>query len=544
MAIALGATLAATPAAAQNQPEADRSDPAVLERENDQRERDRPSQPRMRIEARNRASTAAISSEIVAGAIRVEGATRVPTAAFAGAIEPYLGRSLNQEDLSRLATAIAGVARRAGFGLATAWVPAQALTAGVLVVRVDEGRIDAVRAGGPGADQVEQRLAGIADGRPVRTAELERQLMLAGDGAGLWVGEARLIRENGRNILAVQTRYDRAQGRVTIDNWGSDTVGPVRAWAELDVRGVALRGDELSLGAATTPFEPGTFQLVEAHYRLPVGGRGTTLAVGGYYGHSDVEPEGTRAGFTGDSWEIEIEANHPLLRSRARSLWLTGRFELRDSELVRGNVPVRDDRIATATASFYGYNRFAGGRLRGRLSLVQGVDLFNATRAGDPLASRRDASGVFTKVEGWAEYWHGLGGGFSTQIAARGQFADGPLLSSEEMGLGGPEFLRAFDYREQSGDEGVAGSIELRFDLKDLGRTVQTVQFYGYADAGHVSNLGPNGRSGSLASAGGGVRVKLDGGWEAGFELGVPLTDGDNDWNPEPRFSFSLRARF
>jgi hemolysin activation/secretion protein len=543
-AIALAVLLAAHPAAAQNQPEPDRSDPAVLERENEQREREQAPQPRVTLEAPERPTAGGQNGAVVAGAIRVQGAVRLPASAFAREIESFLGRPLEQRDLVQLATAVANVARRAGYGLATAWVPAQDVVNGVLVVRIDEGRIDEVRAQGPGAQMVEQRLASVAGGKPVRTEELERELMLAGDMAGFWVGEARLVRERGRNILAVRTRYEGVQVRINIDNWGSETVGPVRAWGEAAVRGLAQRGDELSLGIATTPFEPGTFQLIEAHYRLPLGGRGTTLAVGGYYGRTDVEADGASAGFTGDSWELEIEASHALVRSRARSLWLTGRFELRDSELERGGTRVRDDRIASATASLYGYDRFAGGRLRGRISVVQGLDLFDATRPGDPLASRADASGVFTKAEAWLEYRRSLGGGFSTQIAARAQVADGPLLSSEEMGLGGPDFLRAFDYREQSGDEGIAGSIELRFDIRNISQIVENVQLYSYADAGQVTNVGPNGRSGSLASAGGGVRFSLDDGWEAGVEVGVPLTDGDRNRDPEPRFSFSVRARF
>jgi hemolysin activation/secretion protein len=171
--------------------------------------------------------------------------------------------------------------------------------------------------------------------------------------------------------------------------------------------------------------------------------------------------------------------------------------------------------------------------------------MFTATPSRCPIACHRaNAGGVFTKFETWGEFVRRLGGGFSTQVALKAQVADGPLLSSEEMGLGGPQFLRAFDYREYSGDQGAAGSAELRFDLKNVSRSVDKVQFYGYGDAGRVSNFGGRGRSGSLASAGGGIRLTLAKKWEAGFELGVPLTDGADDTSPEPRFSFSLRTRF
>jgi len=538
----LTALLAAAPAAAQDRREPDRSDPAVIEQETERQEAPRSAKPRVNLAPPPEATAAAPGSEIVVGAVRVAGATRVPAAAFAPAIEPFLGRPLGQPDLIQLATAIANVARARGYGLATAWVPAQDLEAGMLTVQVEEGRIDAVRATGPAAAFVQQRLR-LGSG-PVRTDELERQLMLAGDAAGLWVGDARLVREGERNILVVKTRYERVAAHVSVDNWGSSTVGPIRAWGEVDVNGLLTTGDGLTIGVGTTPLEPQTFQLAEAHYRLPLGGRGTTLAVGGYYGRTDVEAQADRAGFKGDSWEVDIEAAHPLARSRARSLWVSGRFQLRESRLRRGGTPLRDDRIASATATLRGAPRLAGGRLRMRASLVQGVDLFAATQLGDPLASRPDASGVFTKFEGWGDYHWPLGGGFGLQLAVRSQIADGPLLSSEEMGLGGPQFLRAFDYRERSGDDGVTGSAELQFDLKDVARSVERVQLYGYADAGSVSNHGGNGSSGGLASAGAGLRLWVGKGWRLGAEIGVPLTDGAFNGDPKPRFSFSISSRF
>lgn len=541
----MAATLAASPALAQQpQQQPDRSDPSIIEQDQDDREAPQQQQRTRPIAPPAQAGAAARGGEVVAGTIQVAGATRLSPAAFSRAIEPFRGRPLAQADLVRLATAVANVARRSGFGLATAWVPAQDLTNGILTVQVDEGRIDAVRATGPGAALVERHLAAIVGAGPVRTDELERQLLAAGDVAGMTLGEARLVRENGRNILTVSTRFQRVSGRVTLDNWGTSDVGPIRAWGEVDVNGALTAGDRLSFGVATTPAQPREFQLAEAHYRLPLGGRGTTLSAGGYYGRTDAAPDETSAGFRGDSWEVELQALHPLGRARARSLWLGGRFELRRSMLDRGGLRVREDRIATATASLFGYNRIGRGRLRSRAALVRGLDLFDATALGDPLASRSDASGVFTKFEASAEYWRPLGGGFSLELAGRVQVADGPLLSSEEIGLGGPNFLRAFDYRERSGDEGAAGSAELRFDLKKLKGALDRIQLYTYVDGGRVRDIGTDAGNGGLASAGGGVRFGLKRLWEADLGVGIPLTDGAFNPDPEPRFSFSLRAKF
>ena len=538
------ASLAALPAQAQNRVDEDRADPATIEQDA-RDDAQRPARPQQGISVpASRPPGAAPAPAISVGAISVVGTRALPAAAFASAIQSYVGRPLERSDLVRLAGDVAAVARARGYGLATAWIPAQDVADGVLVVEVEEGRIDAVEASGPAADQVEQRLAGVVGDRPVRTSELERALLLAGDVPGLWVGEARLVRRAGRNVLTVATRLQRVSGRATLDNWGTDTIGPVRARVGVDFNSLLLRGDQLSVGGGVTPFEPGELQIVDLRYRLPVGRAGTMIGVGGYVGRTRSGGDLRDRDLGGDSSEFDLDLTHPLARTRAGSLWLNGRLALRNSELDEAGRPIRDDRLVTASAGLYATGRPLGGRGRGRLTGVQGLDLLGATARGDPLASRRDAGGVFTKLEAWADWVRPLGSGFSLELATRAQISNRPLLSSEEIGLGGRQFLRAFDYREASGDEGAAGSAELRFDLRDLPSPARRAQFYAYLDGGRVRDIGTGRGFEELASAGGGVRLFLRHGFEAGVEVGVPLTRGLFDREPDPRVSFSLSADF
>ncbi|HWT13253.1 MAG TPA: ShlB/FhaC/HecB family hemolysin secretion/activation protein [Allosphingosinicella sp.] len=545
-ALAAAALLApwAAPAAEAQHPD-DRSDAAIASGEEREAEGPRPAGPSAPSVGRTRrAVSRAAFPPFVAGAIRVEGATALAPQAFAAAIEPYLGRQLSPADLRSLAGDVADAARAAGFGLATAWVPPQSVTNGVLRVRVDEGRIEAVEASGPAAAAVERLLAGLTGEAPVRTAALERQLLLAGDLAGVTVGRARLVRSDGRNILRVDTSRDRVQGRASIDNWGTSAIGPVRARLSVDIAGILDFGDRLTVGGVVTPLQPREFQLVQAAYSVPVGRRGTMATIRGHVSHSAAGAALRGRDLDGDSVEIEAGLSHPLVRSRARSLWGHVFFGLRDSDLNRAGVPLREDRIASLSAGLYGSTRGGGGDSRGRLTLTQGFDLLGATEAGDPLASRPDAGGAFTKLAFWGEHVRRLGGGVSVRFGAEGQIATRPLLASEEMGLGGREFGRGFDYREFSGDHGLAGSGELRFDLPSVPRPLRSLQLYAYGDAGRAWNRDGGSGGGSLASAGGGLRVALRNRLEAGIELGVPLTDGALDLRPDPRFSFTASSRF
>lgn len=482
---------------------------------------------------------------ILVGAIHIEGLVALPPSAFAPTVQAYAGRSLDPEALRALATDIAAVARRAGFGLATAWIPQQRSVNGVLKVIIDEGRVDAIEIEGNGGAAARPMLAPLADGRPVRTAELERRLLLAGDIAGVTLGRARLERRDGRSILHITARQDRLAARASVDNWGSDAVGPVRARVTFDLNGVAARNDQLSVSGVMTPFAPGEFSLVRASYTMPVGTNGTEFNLGGYYARSKPGAALRDRDIFGRSVEAEAGVRHPFLRTRAASLWGDISFRLRDARQSEDNIVERQDRLATVSASAFGALRLTDGRARGRLTLVQGLNVLGATRDGDPLASRDDADGEFTKVQLWAEYVHRFDRRWSIKAEAEGQIASGPLLSSEEMGLGGRTLLRGYEYRERSGDRGAAGSIELRFDLAGLPKPVSDVQIYAFADAGTVGNDRSGYGGGSLASAGGGIRFQAWDRVELGLELGVPLKDRlDPSDRKSPRISFTLGSRF
>lgn len=533
---------AGLPCAASAQPELDRSDPAIITEEIGADEPARPAPQAPELTAPEDDVTTPEATFVV-GAVRVEGATILPLAAFAPAIEPYLGRSLGPAELRALARAVAEVARGAGYGLATAWIPQQSVQNGILRVRIDEGRIDAIDARGAGGPTVARLLQPLADGKPVRTAALERRLLLAGGQPGVAVGRARLVRQGGRNILRIETRYDRVRVRATLDNWGTSAIGPLKARVVADIHGQILRGDRLTIGGIVTPLQPREFQLLQAGYALPLG-TGTELSATGYLSWSNAGGTARALELDGDAAEAQISLSHAVLRSRKANLWVYLNLAHRDSGLDRRGIRIRNDTLTTASFSAFGATRLGGGTLRARVSLVQGLDMLNATTAGDPLASRRDGSGIFTKAALWTDYTRALGNGFSMQLSGQGQLASRPLLASEEMGLGGRTFLRGYDYREFSGDEGIAGAVELRYDLPLTTSAIRRAQLYTYVDAGRVTNLRAGFGSGSLASAGGGVRLSLPRRIDAGLELGVPLSDGFDGTRPDPRLSFTLAARF
>lgn len=479
------------------------------------------------------------------GAIYLDGLKALRQADFADIFGRYVGRTVGPAELGELADAIAGRARDRGYVFATASIPPQALEAGMLKVEVDEGRIDDVRLSGYDSAAVRRGLLPLVGDQPVRLAELERRLLIAGDVDGVVVRRTRLVREGRRNVLVADVSRDRFAAAVGIANDGSRPIGPVQADLRLRASQLLSSDDTLSFTGLITPFQPNELQYGALRYAQRISPAGTELFVNG--SASAAHPGAYLRGLDidGRSWAAGGGLLQPLFRQRAASLWAELSVGVRRVEQDRQDVRVRRDRLSTARLSLYGSAAALGGRLRSGATLSQGLDIFDATRPGDPLASRLDADGAFASAYFWADWTGKVAGKLEARVAAASQVASGPLLVSEEVGLGGGAFLRAYDYSERSGDEGAMASAELRRAFSIDGKAVRRIEIYAFVDGGRVTNKRGGFGSGSLASTGGGFRATLAGGVSADVALAIPLSGPRYDsGDSKPTVLFRLSKSF
>jgi hemolysin activation/secretion protein len=534
-----------TPVAATGQTALDRSDPTLIERT-----LPAPAEPEptaaapIGVERPAPATDAAVTG--VVNAVTVEGQDVLPPAVFADAIATRVGQEMTRADLSALAGAIAAVARAQGYPFATAQVPAQSLANGILRVSLDLGRIDAVRVIGARNVAADKLLgAALATGRPVRQAELERALLLVGDLPGVRVKESRLMRQDGFGILLVTIESDRAAAYLQLDNRGSKEVGPFRSTALASLRDVTMAGDEVTFIVSQTPFQPREFAFVRGRYAAPLGASGTRVTVSGSIARS--HPGGALAALDvrGKSADAALGVQYPLLRERAASLWAGAELRALGTGQDLSGRRLRRDRLATLTASLGGTAGVLGGALRGELAGVFGLPVGDVTREGSPLASRLDGDARFVAANYTLDWTRSLGKPFSLVLASAGQVASRPLLATMEFGLGGPMFGRGYDYAERTGEQGIAGSVEMRADVGAIeGSVVDRAQLYGFFDGGTVGNLRDGAGGGSLVSTGAGVRVgtgRFD--WLA--EIALPVNaDRFDTGDRRPRVSLRVARVF
>ncbi len=477
------------------------------------------------------------------GSIRVKGAKTLPIAAFSQAIEPFVGRTLSNADLASLSRAVADVARQKGYVFATAWVPPQALEIGMLTVRLDEGYVTQVQVVGPANKQLFAVL-GRLTGKPLLLADLERQLLLAADIPGIGVGKVRFSRETGKGILVVEAVQKAYSVTAIVDTLGSETVGPVRAILSTDVYGILFEGDVLTIQGVATPAQPGELYYGGVRYALPVNGRGTSVVLRGGAGFT--KPGGVLKGsdVRGRSLDAGVDISQSLLRSRDANISASvGLGVLAVQQRVAG-FRFRDDQIATLSLSLSGDAAILGGRLRESITLARGLGGLGSTRLGDFTASRPDADGRSTVLNGTVDWTGPLYGPFSLRLAGTGQIASAPLLSPVEMGLGGARFGRGYGYSERTGDQGAAASVELRTDFNKVTPWLNWVQLYAFADGGVVRNLQAGYGGGELYSTGGGVRA-LVGKINLGLETAVPINvDRFDSGDRSPKFNVQISTEF
>jgi hemolysin activation/secretion protein len=476
--------------------------------------------------------------QFVLTGLTIDGVSAYPLKDLAPLYADYLARDVAIEDLVKIAQAITDKYRADGYFLSRAVVPPQA-PGGHARIRVYEGYIDQVEVTGDAASAVEALLAGVSGRRPLRLAELERGLTLARDLPGVRPSSRiePVLDDPAKHKLVVVAGLKRWTGSLYVDNRGSRSLGPVQANARLARNGVFQAGDQLALSVLTVPDDPGEFRQADIAYSAPLVGE-TRLRVGASASRSRQggAPQNNAVGTESQAASLRIA--HPLVRDRKTSVWAAAAIDGRHVEQSYRNGGAYSDDLRVARVSVQadrGTNRSA---VSGYAQVSRGLQILGATRTPGRAHSRFDADGGFWKVNVGASHYRDLGRRMGVYVSADAQWSPNHLLLSEEFAPGGLPYGRAYNYAEISGDSGVGAMAELRYGFAPKKASpVSFVQAYAFVDGAKVWNE-PSAyslRSAAFSSAGGGLRITVNGKITARVEAARPLTrtpyeTADKDW--------------
>ncbi|WP_375305003.1 POTRA domain-containing protein [Bradyrhizobium sp. A11] len=490
--------------------------------------------------------------QFVLRGVSVSGAHAVSSDRIAAVYQPYLGKRVSQADLAGIAGAISELYRADGFHLSRAIVPPQDIADGRVRIQVIEGAIVQVELKGDGAEQfgVRPMLGPVLAEQPSRLPTLERQLFLINARPGVRITDSALEEigsGSGRFRLTVYLKTWHVFSSFGLDNLGSSSVGPWQTYATGAFNSYLTPGDTLAVNLSTIANDPRQLGFARLSYDAPVGVDGLRLGASVLY--SAVRPGDARR-LDSDittTEAFELRASVVPLQSQSSTLTLTAATSFSNVSEHDLYGPWYNDHIRTAslTADYRLQDRF-GGTSFATLIYRQGLDVFGASHFDDDLLSRDGASSNFSVLNLWFTRYQTLNDAWSLKLAAASQTASRPLFTSQQFYLGGAAFGRGYGAAEISGDNGLAGSLELRFDQKLDFRYWTGYQLYAFGDAGAVWNDGYRLSEGlSLTSAGAGVRLFLPNDFQADLGVAVPLSyrAPDNE-RRSPRFLFTLSSAF
>jgi hemolysin activation/secretion protein len=478
------------------------------------------------------------------GSVLIEATPTVDHAMFDAVIEPLLGTNATNEELAQLAQQIAEVARTNGMVLASAYVPQQQVELGIVKIVLRTGIVDEIRIEGSDNRALRDLLNPLV-GKTVMQGELERRLMLASDIPQISVKQTELLVDGDRQILVVKVdERKKTRGKLVADNYGSRNIGPLRA--RLSVEAVALLDDSdfANVTFRASPSDPEELAAGSISYGVALNDEGTRAEFAAAWSKSEIDAGGFAGSRNARSRYASLAISHPLRRSRTSNLWVEGQFEYLKIDQDIFGLALQSDTVVTMSVGLSSSLKVGDGWLRTGTQLRRGLGLFGATKPNDPFSSRNDADAQFTLARAWANWSGKPVGNMTLRMAVSGQLAAEPLLSSEEMGLGGAYVGRAFDFFERSGDQGILALAELGYEFSRPTSWLNRFQPYVFMDGGYVDNLQGGFGGGTLLSAGGGFRGDI-GPVDLQLEAAVPVhSTGTGAISSEPKVNFQLGLDF
>jgi hemolysin activation/secretion protein len=433
-----------------------------------------------------------------------------------GTIQPDELQSLVQStkpeltfaEILELADKVSEYIRSQGYSFASALVPAQDVTNGVVQIMVLLGKIENLSEssnfqvrdakGNPGRlrPKVARNLLKNAlapHNGFLRLSGMERGILLINDLPGV---EVRTSLESGSATGAVRLKADINEGPlfsglVWGDNQGNRYTGATRINGSLNVNDATGWGDQINLQLT----RGGRLEVNKLSLAVPLGSSGLKASTSGTYLKYSIGKNFSNLGLKGDASTLNVQLSYPIMRSRVHTLNASLSHDKKSmvdealEQATQESVVTKDRRINVTTLGLDG-NRsdawMAGGVTSYGMSITSGR--LNLSRV--PTALNNDlqgpqTEGSFLRANYTLSRSQRLNSSFSFFASLSGQKAQKNLEGSEEFSLGGSSGIRAYPSGEGSGDEGWLATLEGRYNFPEttwMG-DIQTTIFY---DVGHV----------------------------------------------------------
>ncbi len=442
---------------------------------------------------------------------------------LASLMSSSIGKEMTLAELNSAAAAITNKYRDKGCFLASVFFPPQSIQPGMpLVIEVVEGILDKIE-----IETVPEKTrtptgllksyaSHLPTGKPVEDGALTSMVMKTNELPNI---SSRITLEPGSRPGTTKATLEVTEGKpysfaLDMDNYGNDATGNNRAGGTLDLYSPLHLGDQLALHLQSST--TGELQNARANYTIPVMSYGTKIGVDYNFVTYKLGGPFKTLNAEGNAHNLTLSITHPLVRRRNLILnaKAAGEGKLLDDKIQ--NPQSRNQRHTAALQlglAGVQMDRFSGG---GSTSFSFGVAAGNLdindteTLLTDLSSSGLHTNGSYSKLNLSMARTQTIHNALSLYMGCYGQWSSKNLNSSEQLSLGGPGAIRAWQIGESYADNGVIATAEFRYQFEGIGKLPGKVQAIAFADHGYaelhanpINDAGTNTRN--LTGAGIGV---------------------------------------
>lgn len=406
----------------------------------------------------------------------VEGNTVLAVTAVERAVYPHLGPARRFDDVEAARKALEQVYRDAGYGLASVDIPEQRADTGVIRLVVSEGRVARTRVTGSryfSQGYILERVNAAAEGQVPHLPTLQAQLLDVNRSADRRVapvlrpGAQRGSTEVDLNVTDSLPLH----GSLSLNNQASRNTSATRLVASISYDNVAQRDHSLSLQAVVSPENLGEVQVISAGYSMPRGPAGlAALSFSATRSDSQVFAGvgDTRLFGKGNIFGVRRSVVLEVTEQSFQLLTLSADYKDMVDRVQVGVGAGFDTPITYLPLSmaWTGAFRLPAGHLGGgdwQLGSTLSGGLRGLVNKQQDFANKRyQAQAQYFLLKMDARHnrtlpWWGL----RLRAQAEVQLAPAPLISNEQMVLGGANSVRGYLEAEAVGDQGLRGSLQL-----------------------------------------------------------------------------------
>jgi len=449
----------------------------------------------------------------ILGGLKVEGATVFSAESLVEPFQNLYGQETTFAQIKGIAEQMSKRYRDLGYVLSRVDVPAEQgrldpANAQVRLV-VLEGSLDAIRFEGDEAlvarvrDYWGEGEARLLAAKPLKYAEVEREMLRLSDVPGLQATSR--FEEGGATgttTLVITVSYKPVDISLNGGNTGTKSAGRGMVTLSASLNALPFLGGRTTFSYTQAEHRKEYFSYTVAHSHQFANGLGLNVS----WSKSDSpEPDSDFArifDYKTKSRTFTAGANYAVIRSRDLNLTTGLSYEHRNSESELLDERNSRDRLRNVSVDVnFDFSDEWGGVTQIIPTLTRGVPWQNATDR-DLFSSAPIAPAKFTRGKLYLSRNQALPRNFSLYAVAEGQVTNQPLSSYNRFSLGGNQFGRAYAPGIIENDNGVAASVEGRWNTNLDSLTVQPFVF---ADWGKVWPEKGRGTE-RLGSAGLGVR--------------------------------------